>query len=74
MIERLDHLVAAHLFFRPESWVTEQRMVEEAIPEAMHHADGRPIVFRLNIEWRVLVDRAEVGRYRRADWNTLVPE
>jgi len=73
VIERLDHLVTAHVFFRTESWVTEQRMVEEAIPEALHHAGTRPIVFRLNLEWRVLIDRAEVARYRRAEWNTLAP-
>ena len=71
VLKRLDHLVTAHIFFRTESWVTEQRMVEEAIPEALHRAAGRPIVFRLNLEWRVLIDRAEVGRYRRAAWNTL---
>ena len=71
VIKRLDHLVTAHIFFRTKSWVTEQRMVQEAIPEALHQAAGRPIVFRLNLEWRVLVDRAKVRRYRRADWNTL---
>ena len=71
VIEQLDHLVTAHTFFRTESWVTEQRMVQEAIPEALHRAAGRPIVFRLNLEWRVLVDRTRVGRYRRAQWNTL---
>lgn len=71
VVEQLDHLVTAHVFFRTESWVTEQRMVQEAIPEAIHRCAGRPIVFRLNLEWRVLVDRSTVGRYRRADWNTL---
>ncbi len=71
VIKRLDHLVTAHIFFRTESWVTEQQMVEEAIPEALRRAAGRPIVFRLNLEWRVLVDRTKVGRYRRAHWNTL---
>ena len=74
VIERLDHLVTAHVFFRTESWLTERRMVEEAIPEAVRHCDGRPIVFRFNLEWRVLVDRNKVGQYRRADWNTLAPE
>lgn len=71
ILEQLDHLVTAHVFFRTESWVTEQRMVQDAIPEAIHRCDGRPIVFRLNLQWRVLVDRTRVGRYRRADWNTL---
>ena len=68
VIERLDHLVTAHIFFRTESWLTEQRMVREAIPEALRRSDGRPIVFRLNLEWRVLVERDDLDRYRRAEW------
>ena len=68
VIERLDHLVTAHIFLRTESWVTEQRMVREAIPEALRRSDGRPIVFRLNLEWRVLVERDDLDRYRRVEW------
>lgn len=74
VIDRLDHLVTAHVFFRTASSVGEQRMVEDAIPEALSRGGGRPIVFRLNLEWRVLVDREAVAAYRRADWNTLAAE
>ncbi len=68
-IDRLDPLVSAHTFFRTETTLSEKQMVLEGIPEAVRLSDGRPVVFRQNLDWRVLVDRDRVTDLRDAPWH-----
>ena len=35
VLQRVDHLVSAHLFFRKDSTLDEKQVIEEAIPEAL---------------------------------------
>ena len=57
MLQRVDHLVSAHLFFRKDSTLDEKQVIEEAIPEALSLRGDRPVIFRQNVTWRALVDK-----------------
>ena len=61
VINRLDLLASVHLFFRQDTMLSESRMVREAIPEALRRRGHRPVVFRQNVTWRVVVDLGEPG-------------
>ncbi len=72
VLRRMDQLVSAHIFFRKDSTLDEDQMVREAITEALRRREGRPVVFRFNTEWRVLVNQGALDASEPGRWRTLV--
>ncbi len=56
VIARLDPFVSAHIFLLSGSSLTEERLVQSALLEAIHRGRGRSVLFRTNSKWRVLID------------------
>lgn len=57
VLRRLDYLASSHVFFRSRTTLGEAEMVREAMPEALSRRGDRPVVFRQNVTWRVVVNR-----------------
>ncbi len=79
VIARLDPFVSAHIFLLSGSSLTEQRLVQSALLEAIHRGEGRPVLFRTNSTWRVLIDSEAFQAYRdsadgAAQWDMLLAE
>ena len=54
-------------------------MVQSALLEAIHRGEGRPVLFRTNSTWRVLIDSEAFQAYRdsadgAAQWDMLLAE
>jgi hypothetical protein len=56
VMERLDPLVSDHALLMADTSLTEEQMVLAAMPEGLRWRDGRPILFKTNGTWRVLID------------------
>ena len=56
VMARLDPLVSDHALLMADTSLTEEQMVLAAMPEGLRWRDGRPILFKTNGAWRVLVD------------------
>ncbi len=79
LIARLDPFVSAHIFLLSGSSLTEERLVQSALLEAIHRGRGRPVLFRTNSAWRVLIDSEAFQSYRdsgdgAAQWDMLLAE
>lgn len=79
VIARLDLFVSAHIFLLSGSSLTEQRLVQSALLEAIHRGAGRPVLFRTNSKWRVLIDGEALQADRdsgdgAAQWDLLLVE
>ncbi len=61
VIERIDCLVSAHVFYRGDASTSEEQLVQQTLIEALRSREGRPVVFRQGTAWRVLVDRGTPG-------------
>ncbi len=59
VIDRLDAFVPTRSFLILGSSLTESETVRMAVPEALRLRGGRPIVFRTNGMWRVLLAAGE---------------
>ncbi|MHC4427745.1 MAG: hypothetical protein ACYS0D_03975 [Planctomycetota bacterium] len=56
VMARLDPLVSDHALLMADTSLTEEQMVLAAMPEGLRWRGGRPILFKTNGAWRVLVD------------------
>jgi hypothetical protein len=66
VIDRLDCLVSGHVFYRGDSTISAEQLVEQTLIEALRHRGGRPVVFRQGATWRVLVGRDAPGPQQQA--------
>ena len=75
---RLDPIASAHMFLLSGTTLTEEQLVQTALLEAIRRARGRPILFRTNGRWRVLIDTTALERDRADDgvsrWDRLLSE
>ena len=62
VIDRLDPLVSDHAYIMAETSLTELQMATAAMPEGLRHRDRRPILFRTNGAWRVLLDHGALAK------------
>ncbi len=62
VMNRLDCLVSAHVLYRGNRSLSEDELVQQALPEALRQRGGRPVLFRQNKAWCVLVERGEADR------------
>ncbi len=79
VIARLDPFVSAHIFLLSGSSLTEERLVQSALLEAIDRGAGRPVLFRTNSKWRVLIDSEALQADREsgdgaAQWDMLLAE
>ncbi len=61
VIDRIDCLVSAHVFYRGDASISEEQLVQQTLIEALRRREGRPVVYRQGTAWRVLVDRSTPG-------------
>ena len=77
-LAKLDPIVSAHLFLLRGTTLTEEQLVQTALLEAIRRAKGRPILFRTNGRWRILIDTTALERDRADDrvarWDRLLAE
>lgn len=75
VIDRHDYIVSAYVFYRGDLSLREDQLVQQALVEALRQRGGRPVLFRQNMAWRVLVDRGEPDPVvsQRVAWSSARP-
>jgi hypothetical protein len=74
VIDRIDCLVSAHVFYRGDASISEEQLVQQTLIEALRQREGRPVVFRQGTAWRVLVDRGTHGSEQLAARRLVLAE
>ncbi|MCH8316356.1 MAG: hypothetical protein IIA64_10320 [Planctomycetes bacterium] len=69
VIDRLAAFVSSRSFILFGSRITEQHTVQRGLPEAFRLRDDRPIIFRTNDYWRILLgDSTDINDFYADGW------
>ncbi|MCH7579567.1 MAG: hypothetical protein IIB22_04935, partial [Chloroflexi bacterium] len=72
VIDRLAAFVSTRSFILFGSRITEQHTVQRGLPEAFRLRDDRPIIFRTNDYWRILLgDSTDISDFYADGWHVV---